>query len=119
MKKEHIKTNILKLYTAFRKIRYAKQGAKIFPGNLAQYLETLKPRFDISALDAVNLILADKTLSPAEKQEDIKFLKCIQDNLPASLGALDVKRVKRLERAAQRADLASQRFLKEEERKKV
>ena len=119
MTRTNVKNKVIALYKDFIAIRYAKQDTKAFPGNLERYLETLTPRFDISAKDAINLILADKTLSADEKQEDVSFLKRIRENLPASLRQLDVKRVRRLEKVAERERLASERSLKEEHRKKV
>ena len=73
------------------------------------FISSLEQRFDISAEGAESIILSDQTLSPAERKEDLEFLKRIQANLPHSLGCKDVKRVKRMEASAQRK-LASEQL---------
>jgi hypothetical protein len=58
-------------------------------------------------------------LSLDDREDDKKFLKCIRENLPACLGPLDMKWVKRFERARDKAEEEALRVLKEEERKKL
>ena len=84
-----------------------------------QFLKEMKTRFDISAEKAFEIIAADKTRTVEEKEEDRLFLIRIRDNLPHSLGPLDVKRVARLERIAAREAEAAARAEKEKERKEV
>ena len=85
----------------------------------AAFLAELKTRFDISAKDALEIIDADKTLLPEDREEDKKFLLAIREKRPHSLGPIDIKRDKRLKRAAERDALALARAAKEEERKRV
>ena len=115
MTKFGIQCRILSLYKDFVKHHHRKKENE----GVTKFRESLKLRFIIAANDAEAQISADKTLSSNEKEEDTKFLKRVRENLPASLGPLDIKRVKRLEKSSERAGLALERALKEEERKKV
>ena len=83
------------------------------------FLKELKTRFDVSAESALDIIKADKTLSAEEKEEDQSFLLAIRDNRPHSLGPLDVKRIKRFERAAERERIAAAKAEKERKRQEV
>ena len=42
------------------------------------------------------LTTKNKTLLPKDKAEDLKFLKLLKTNQPASLGPLDIKRLKHI-----------------------
>ena len=119
MARYRVKMKVHRLFEQFHGVRYAKKDLKTYLGKKVKFLADLEPRFDISAEQAVDLISSDKTLSADEKEEDLEFLRRIRENLPASLGALDVKRIKRVEKAAERELQAKQRVLKEEQRKKV
>ena len=82
-------------------------------------LAELKTCFDISAKDAFEIIAANKTLLPEDREQDRLFLLAIRENRPHSLGAIDMKREARLKRTAEREAQAFARAAKEEERKKV
>jgi hypothetical protein len=77
----------------------------------------LKTRFDASAPDALHQLETDKTLSCEERKEDMALLQHIRDNLPASLGPVNVWRVKRLKRSAEIAEMKAEQVLKEKERR--
>ena len=116
----HVKTKVKKLLDQYRDLRDA--GRKTTSKYLAKkedFLNQLKTRFDISHEDSLELIASDKTLTPEEREEDRSFLLAIRDNLPHSLGPLDVARVKRLERIAAKERKELQRIEKEKIRKEV
>ena len=96
-----------------------KTGAKTYADKKSRFLAELKNRFDISAKDALEIISANKTLLPEDREEDKNFLLAIRENRPHSLGALDVKRERRLKRAAERELQEADRFAKEKRRKEV
>ncbi|QQP36384.1 Hypothetical protein FKW44_021464 [Caligus rogercresseyi] len=65
-------------------------------------LVELNQSFDISAKDAMEIIAADKTLLPIDREEDQSFLLAIRENRQHCLGSLDAKRIRRLKRSAER-----------------
>ena len=123
MTRVNVRKKVQRLYDLYHSVRYGlrknQKPGRAYLDKKQKFLEELNQRFDVSAERAVDLILSDKTLSTAEKQEDLEFLNRIRANLPASLGVLDVKRIKRLEKAAERERQAAARELKEEQRKMV
>ena len=120
MTRKNAKAKIKSLYDRFRALLAgSRKKWKSNAEKKGQFLEELKTRFDISARGAMDIIASDKTLTKEEKEEDTRFLHAIRDNRPHSLGPLDVKRIKRLERAAKRARLAEERADREHQRRLV
>ena len=120
MTRFNAKKKIKRLYDEYRAVvEECRRKRKTAVAKKETFLEKLKQRFDISAEAAFDIIAADKTLSPAEKEEDRDFLQAIRDNRPHSLGSLDVKRVRRMERIAENQRKAAERAEKEKQRKEV
>ena len=63
---------------------------------LINFRNSITTRCIISAKNAEILINKNKTLLPEDKAEDIQILKQLKTNQPASLGPLDIKRLKRI-----------------------
>ena len=109
---------IKRLYDELRLIKeLCRLKRKTAPARKAKFLLELKARFDVSAEGALDIIEADKTLSKEEKEEDQKFLLAIRDNCPHSLGLLDVKRMERLERIAEKERQAKERAERDKQRR--
>ena len=120
MTRKNAKTRIKNFYVEFRALLDAsRKKRKNALQKKEAFLKKLKSRFDISAEGALDIIAADKTLSTEEKEEDRSFLLAIRDNRPHSLGPLDVKRIRRLDRAAEKERLAIERAEKEKRRREV
>ena len=118
MTRKNSKTKVVQFYEEYRAILKAKKNPKSYEEKKANFLAKLKTRFDVSAKDALNLIDADKTRNTEEK-EDKNFLLALRANRPHSLGALDVKRIKRLDRIAEREHQAKEQAERETERQMV
>ena len=119
MTRKNARVKVKDLYERFRKLWDHKSSSAAYLKKKAAFLAELKTRFDISAKDALEIIDADKTLLPEDREEDKTFLLAIRENRPHSLGPIDIKREKRLKRAAERDALALARAAKEEERNRV
>ena len=119
MTRRNVKFKVQRLYERFREVRDSKKSAKTYAEKKMKFLEELKIHFDISAEGALDIIAADKTLSLEDREEDRNFLLAIRDDRPHTLGVLDVKRLKRFERAAAKRKLESDRAEKEQRRQEV
>ena len=118
--KSKIKGKVKGVYEKLCKARnLARKNRPNFPRYKADFLVSLKARFDISRKDALEIIAADKTLTPADREEDRLFLLAIRDNKPHSLGSLDAARIQRLQRKAAREQAALARAEAESQRKQV
>ena len=118
--KTKIKDKVKGLHEKFCKVRnLARKNRPNFPRQKAEFLVSMKARFDVSRKDALEIIAADKTLTPADREEDRLFLLAIRDNKPHSLGSLDVARVQRLQRKAAREQAALARAEAESQRNQV
>ena len=119
MTRVNAKAKMKKLFEWFKYIRDKKCSSAAYLKRKAKFLAQLETRFDISAKDALDIISADKTLLPEDSEEDKTFLLAIRENRPHSLGPIDIKRERRLKRAAEREAAAAARADKEAERKQV
>ena len=119
MKLKNAQKKVKQFYERLRELTKMKKGNSFYQTKKTKFLSDLEISFDVSAKDALDIIAADKTLSPAEKDEDRNFLLAIRENRPHSLGVLDVKRIKRLKKAAEREQQALDRVEKESKRKEV
>ena len=113
------KAKVKQLYERLRELTKMKKGKSSYQTKKTKFLSDLETSFDVSAKDALAIIAADKTLSPAEKDEDRNFLLAIREERPHSLGSLDVRRIKRLNKAAEREQQALDRVEKDRKRKEV
>ena len=119
MTRYNVKRNVYRLYDQFHALRCHKKFVKTYAPKKQSFLDDLENRFDVSSEQAEEIIGADKSLSQEEKEEDLTFLHHIRHNLPHSLGSLDVKRIKKGQRIAERQKQASERAAKEENRKRM
>lgn len=120
MTRQNAKKKIKRLYDEFRStLELHRKKRKMALEKKETFLNNLKTRFDISAEGAFDIIATDKTLSKNEREEDRNFLLAIRDNRPHSLGPLDIKRIRRLERAVEKDRQAIKLAQKEKRRRKV
>ncbi|QQP58492.1 Hypothetical protein FKW44_003829 [Caligus rogercresseyi] len=67
----------------------------------------------------MEIIAADKTLLPIDREEDQSFLLAIRENRPHCLGSLDAKRIRRLKRSAEREQKFANQVEKESKWQKL
>ena len=75
--------------------------------------------FDITAHDAIDLVLSDSKKEKYAREEDAEFICRLRRNEPVRFGARDWDQQGRFDRVAKRAQEQQQQQEKEEERQRV
>ena len=75
--------------------------------------------FDVTAKDAVDVVLSDPKKEKDAREEDAEFIRRLRRNEPVRFGARDWVQQGRFDRAAKRAQEQQQRQEKEEKRQRV
>ena len=75
--------------------------------------------FDVTAHDAIDLVLSDSKKEKDAREEDAEFIRRLRRNEPIRFGARDWDQQGRFDRAAKRAQEQQQQREREKERQQV